>query len=274
MQLTLPAQVVLAIEILIVLIGCVFVWRQVLCEQARKLAAERARLMPAWVITVPDFFLFLFCVIAGGVLAQSAASFVVKPQEVSTALSIVVHGGAFHAGMLAGVWLFKRILKREARDQRTTGNRWAQGVTTFLIALPLLAATGLFWQTLMNALGVELHEQDLVGIFAATKSPLLLGSMIVLAIVIAPVTEELIFRAGIFRYLRTRFPRWAALLVPALLFAALHGNLASFAPLTVLGIIFSLAYERTGSIAVPMIAHGLFNLNTIVLILAGLGLGP
>jgi membrane protease YdiL (CAAX protease family) len=36
-------------------------------------------------------------------------------------------------------------------------------------------------------------------------------------------------------------------------------------------VIFSLAYERTGRIAVPIIAHGLFNLNTIILILAGVG---
>ena len=42
--------------------------------------------------------------------------------------------------------------------------------------------------------------------------------------------------------------------------------------MAVLGIIFSLAYERTGRITVPIIAHGLFNLNTIVLILSGIGL--
>ena len=69
--------------------------------------------------------------------------------------------------------------------------------------------------------------------------------------------------------MRTRLPRWAALVIPSCLFGALHGNLASFAPLVALGIIFSLAYERTGRIATTMIAHGLFNLNTIALILCG-----
>jgi hypothetical protein len=89
------------------------------------------------------------------------------------------------------------------------------------------------------------------------------------AILVAPITEELIFRAGLFRYLRTRIPRWAALLLPALLFASLHGNLAAFAPLAALGIVFALAYEHTGRIAVPIIAHALFNLNTLVLLLTG-----
>jgi membrane protease YdiL (CAAX protease family) len=57
--------------------------------------------------------------------------------------------------------------------------------------------------------------------------------------------------------------------VPAVLFGAVHGNLASFAPLAVLGLVFSLAYERTGDIRVSMVAHGLFNLCTALLIFSG-----
>jgi membrane protease YdiL (CAAX protease family) len=97
----------------------------------------------------------------------------------------------------------------------------------------------------------------------------------VLAIVMAPITEELVFRAGFFRYCRTRLPRWAALLVPSLLFASLHVNwstlegLTSFAPLVVLAIMFSLAYERTGNIGTAIVAHALFNLNTVILIFSG-----
>jgi uncharacterized protein len=37
----------------------------------------------------------------------------------------------------------------------------------------------------------------------------------------------------------------------------------------VLGVAFALAYERTGRILVPIIGHALFNLNTILLLLAG-----
>ena len=170
---------------------------------------------------------------------------------------------------------FKTFLERK-NGNPSNPPAWSKitqyGIVTLLIALPILTVVGLSWQYLMQLLGVPLEEQDLIAIFANIESPILLGLMIILAIVMAPVTEELIFRGGIFRYFRTRVPRWVALLGPALLFAALHANLASFAPLTVLGIIFALAYERTGSIAVPIIAHGLFNLNTIILIFAGVGL--
>ncbi len=37
----------------------------------------------------------------------------------------------------------------------------------------------------------------------------------------------------------------------------------------ILGVIFSIAYESTGSIAVPMVAHALFNLNSVLLFYAG-----
>jgi membrane protease YdiL (CAAX protease family) len=48
-------------------------------------------------------------------------------------------------------------------------------------------------------------------------------------------------------------------------------GLITLAPLTAFGLVFSLAYERTGCIAVVMIAHGLFNLHTVICILLGLG---
>jgi uncharacterized protein len=137
-----------------------------------------------------------------------------------------------------------------------------------LLAMPVVFITSLVWQALLDAVGLPTEKQDLIRMFLEVESPLLLAVMVVLACVGAPVTEELVFRAGIFRYARGRLPRWGALLLPSCLFAALHGNLASFAPLVALGTLFSLAYERTGRIGTSMVAHALFNLNSLVLILA------
>jgi uncharacterized protein len=145
------------------------------------------------------------------------------------------------------------------------------GTLTFVVAMPLLSLTGFVWQELLQFSGIPIERQDLIGMFAHADSPVLLVVMLVLAIVMAPLTEELVFRAGLFRYLRTRLPRAAALLLPSLVFAGLHLNLASFAQLVVLAIVFSLAYERTGHIGTTIVAHALFNLNTIVLIFAGIG---
>ena len=45
----------------------------------------------------------------------------------------------------------------------------------------------------------------------------------------------------------------------SLLFAAIHVNLATFLPLTLLAVVFVWLYERTQTLLAPIIAHALFN---------------
>ena len=54
-----------------------------------------------------------------------------------------------------------------------------------------------------------------------------------------------------------------------MLFALLHLDVGSFVPLVTLAVVFALAYERTGNIGSTMVAHALFNLNSALLVLAG-----
>ena len=145
-----------------------------------------------------------------------------------------------------------------------------EGGSTFLTLLPIVSLTGFLWKSLLDFLGVKAQPQDLVTLFARTGDFASLAVMIGLAVLVAPVTEELVFRVGLFRWLRTRIPRSLALFLPAVAFAALHGNLAVLVPLVVLAVCLALAYERVGHPLVPMVAHALFNLNTLVLLLAGL----
>lgn len=271
----LSTQITLTLELALILIGAGLFWRHWASPPARATNRARPDVLGRWAINGGDFMLFLWLVICVGLLAQFATAPVLRTSGWSETATLVLAGGAFHLGMLLGALLFLLVFARRIAPTVPPPVRrgWlGPAVATFLIALPVLAATGLIWQWLLTRLGVELERQDLIGMFLETKSIALLTTMILLATVLAPITEEVVFRAGLFRYARHRIPRWAALLVPSLLFAALHANLASFAPLTVLGIIFALAYERTGRIAVPIVAHGLFNLNTLVLIFSGVGL--
>jgi len=151
------------------------------------------------------------------------------------------------------------------------------GAATFVIALPLVIGFGNAWESLLKLCGLPAEKQQLVEILESTHSIALKAILIVVATLLVPVAEELFFRAGLFRYLRTRIPVWLAHLSIALLFGALHVNwatldgLVSFLPLTVLALVFSLAYERTGTIGTTMVAHALFNLNTFVLVATGAG---
>ena len=99
---------------------------------------------------------------------------------------------------------------------------------------------------------------------------LAVAGMLLVACVFAPIYEELLFRAGLYRFIRLKLGRMPALLVSGLCFGAMHANWAGLLPLAVLGMLLALVYEATGSIRVAIIAHGLFNLNTIILLLSGL----
>lgn len=157
------------------------------------------------------------------------------------------------------------------RPPAPLADRILLGAAVFCVALPFVAATSFASTYLMQLLGLDVSQQELAGFFNNGTAPLLLLALTLISVVVVPVGEELLFRAGIFRILGRVLPRWAALLLSALAFAALHGSVVHFIPLTVLGIVFALAYEKTGSLLVPVVAHALFNLNSIVGLLAGLG---
>ena len=95
--------------------------------------------------------------------------------------------------------------------------------------------------------------------------------IIMLAVAVAPMAEELVFRFFLYGVLRRYFGIVAGLVLNSLLFAAVHQHLPSFAPLFVLGCCFTVAYEWSGSILVSMAMHALFNAaNLVVLAFPGL----
>jgi membrane protease YdiL (CAAX protease family) len=87
--------------------------------------------------------------------------------------------------------------------------------------------------------------------------------IIVLAVSLAPLAEEFIFRFFIYGVMKRYLGKVVAVVASALLFAAVHAHLPSFAPLFVLGGCLAIAYEWSGSILVPMTMHALFNAVTL-----------
>jgi uncharacterized protein len=263
-------------ELAMAVAGAVLLWRLALSSRAR--ATRPPPALPRWNATVPDFLIFLLSILGGSFIAAALASLAAKSMELRGDAMTVFTGAGAQLGMLAGVWYFwSRPRPNAPMAPPPSSSILVSGAATFLVSLPLLLIAAKLSELAVKALGLPTERQSLIAMFANADSPVLLAAMIVLAVVLAPLTEELVFRGGLFRYLRSWAPHWVALVVSALLFASLHVNwstlegLTSFVPLMVLAIMFSLAYERTGHIGTPIVAHALFNLNTIVLIFSGVG---
>lgn len=88
-------------------------------------------------------------------------------------------------------------------------------------------------------------------------------SGILLFILIAPVSEELLFRGFLFGFLRQNFSVGISVAISAACFALMHGSLLS--PQLAGGIIFALGYEYSRNLWVPILLHT--GANTAVLLI-------
>lgn len=80
-----------------------------------------------------------------------------------------------------------------------------------------------------------------------------------LVVVVAPIAEEFIFRGLLYGVAKRFGGRIPACIATSMLFSAIHLNPVAIVPLFVLSVIFTLAYERSGSLWTPIVMHMLFN---------------
>jgi hypothetical protein len=88
-----------------------------------------------------------------------------------------------------------------------------------------------------------------------------------MAVTMVPLAEELLFRGVLYPALKVVAPRWLALWGSALLFGMVHFTLMSLIPLTVLALLLTWLYEKTGNLLAPIFAHSLFNLANLFLMI-------
>jgi membrane protease YdiL (CAAX protease family) len=255
-----------AIELTLALAGVALLWRF-----ARRSAAGAdggQDRLAHWEIAPLDLGLAVWAVFAARLMLTWGAQRIATGRGVASGSEtyLVWVGPAFPVGAVLAYAFFRRWTSA-GRTFATPQRGFAlAGLVTFLLVLPLVEGVAFCWQGLLQATGLPADPQDVVNDFVGMKSSALRAAMVLYAVVLAPVAEELVFRGLLFRFARGRLPRWGALLLPAAVWAALHG-LTAFAPLLALGVVLELAYERTGNLAVPMCAHALFNLNTILVLL-------
>lgn len=266
------------LEIALCLAGAWVLWARVLSARAR--AGRAARLAP-WGLPAIDFACYASSGFVGAVALSGVAGLALRRAHLGQDAATVLGSAVMEGGFLLGIALFHLAYAARGRAAALGVDAplaLRSGAVTFLAAMPLVSATSYAWEFLLVRLGLPDEKQELVGILENTRSGLLRLGFVAVAALLVPLAEEVVFRAGLFRFLRSRFPRWSAIAASSVLFGALHvawgehmAGLPSLAPLIVLAAVFCVAYERTGEIGTTVVAHALFNLNMIFLVLAGVG---
>lgn len=243
--------------------------------------------LPFWDVTIAEFALYFLVLFSSGFVFQSILRMwlgtYINNSPDRAGLEIMIYGTGLDGGALVG-WLLFPFVRRALYvdygvNPATTpvpapALSWDKTLLyaagTLALSMPVLLALSVGWSFVLQKFGLPDVPQDTIAIFADTKSPVVIFGMLLVACGLAPMMEELLFRAGLYRFCRQKFGRGYALLISSVVFGAIHFNWAGFIPLAVLGAMLALVYETTGSIRVAIVAHAFFNLNTILAILSGM----
>jgi membrane protease YdiL (CAAX protease family) len=269
---------VVAVEIALHAAGVALLIWFLLSRRARALPKS---VLPEWRVPGVEFALFICFGFVGATVVNGVVGAVLRRMHLGADASVVAASASMEGGFLLGMLCFYALYRGPAPEAGAPApplSGFAGGIFAFLAGMPLVTVVNLGWGAFLTRMGLPDEKQELVGILENTHSGVLKILFILVATLLVPAAEEVLFRGGLFRFCRTRMPRWVAIASTSILFGALHvqwsahmGGLASLLPLIVLAATFCIAYERTGSILTPIVAHALFNLNMIVLVVAGFG---
>jgi membrane protease YdiL (CAAX protease family) len=175
---------------------------------------------------------------------------------------------------LAWVALFLRQHKmgwKEAFGLRISGPRAvARGVLAGTLFLP--AAWTLQWvsQNVMEWMHLKPEAQAAIDqLQDPTLTAVDKAIYGVIAIVLAPVVEETLFRGILYPAIKQQGRPRLALWGTSLLFATLHFNGLTFLPLLVLALLLVYLYETFQNLLVPVTAHAFFNAANFFVVVFG-----
>jgi len=141
------------------------------------------------------------------------------------------------------------------------------GVLGLILLLPVVLVVSAGYTGWLQARWPDLEPQETVKMFIDSEGLLTKWIMAGAAVIVAPLVEETVFRGFVYGVLKRYSDSWFAALMSSAMFALAHFHLGSALPLFVLALGFSFAYERTGSLLVPMVMHALFNGITLIVLL-------
>ena len=201
---------------------------------------------------------------ADGSVAQMAANVTVLPVAILVAVAVwfQVNRRFYQSSIsLADAFGFNR---------NNTGRCLMLGLVTGLglVLIPMVLA--LLTSQLIQAFGDQVEPQKLVTLIAEESAkkeniPTLIF-FVVMAVVVAPIAEEILFRGILYPAIKQiGYPRLAAI-GTAFLFALFHVNLLTFASLKVVALGLIALYEFTDNLLAPITAHAVFNASNLIML--------
>ena len=157
------------------------------------------------------------------------------------------------------------------RDRKAPEVCVAIALGGIIAAIAGSALLGLIQEQLFST---QVEEQEAIVALVERGDPFELGLLAASAVILAPLTEELLFRHMFFRRLLHRAGPIAAWALPALAFAFAHWNPVGLVIYVWLGLVFAFCYLVSGRLWVAMAVHAGHNAIVLSLLVYAPDLAP
>ena len=211
-----------------------------------------------------QFLLLILFVYLGLTLGAFVQHFAGKSEGQNLALRVALSALCFQGALLM---MLPRFLHEHAETWRNAFGLPSRPAMAMLLGGLVACAFLPFGELLqrgsmetISRFGVQPESQAAVEALKTSSAWLDRVALAVVAVILAPIAEEILFRGVLYPAIkRGGFP-WLAFWGTSLLFALIHVNLITFVPLLLFSLLLTLLYERTGNLLAPMTAHAMFNL--------------
>jgi membrane protease YdiL (CAAX protease family) len=191
----------------------------------------------------------------------------------SKLVSMIVISISFHGSALVWIYFFLKTENIGWEDAFgfKLGNRpraIALGVIAAILVLPV--AWGLQRLTAWLMTSSNLHPEPQQVVQEMQKggvSPFQQIYLAFIALIAAPIVEEMLFRGILYPTIKQAGYRKLALWGTSILFAFTHQNVPAFLPLVFFAMILTMLYEETGNLLAPIVAHSCFNTANFIMLL-------
>jgi membrane protease YdiL (CAAX protease family) len=167
------------------------------------------------------------------------------------------------------ILIFLRLHKVRLRDG--LGLRGPNLTKSLLLAVAVVAlALPFVWLlqhvsvAVLEKIGLPPENQPAVQLLLDAKSIWVQAYLGVFAVVLAPVSEEFIFRGMLYPFIKQLGSPRCAFFGTSALFAEIHFDAGTLVPLFALALLLAWLYEYTDNLLAPITAHSLFNATNLV----------
>lgn len=215
--------------------------------------------------------LALFGCLMGGMIVEAISlAGPIRETDEGKFVSTVIHVAFFNVGGIACVGLLLTLEKRSWNQafgfNRNLGKTMAMAMAVILLATPFVMFLQGVIGDLLTRDGQAPEVQQVVRTIEKTVSFDQRFFYGFLAIVLAPVIEELLFRGIFYPAIKSAGYPHLALWGTSIMFGLVHSSLLAFIPLTVFAVILAKLYDRTGNLFAPIITHCTFNGINFILV--------